>query len=171
MKAKRTIRDRLCSCLLVLAMILTFLPVSALAYDPKAEDYIYPVHYELDETGDFALDKYLNMDTKLTYSSLNEHQGIQVTNGILDLWVTSKDMKDGDTIPYFRDELEVKWELSKIAVTNHDDTGVSPLNGDEAEQVLLEITPETNRNDYKIKTSDIKISAGDLYGGQDPQNA
>ena len=171
MKAKRTIRDRLCSCLLVLAMILTFLPVSALAYDPGAEDYIYPVHYELDETGDFALDKYLNMDTKLTYSSLNEHQGIQVTNGILDLWVTSTAMKDGDTIPYFRDELRVKWELSKIAVTNHDDTGVSPLKGDEAEQVLLEITSATDRDDYKINTADITISAGDLYGGQDPEYA
>ena len=172
MKSKRTIRDRLCSCLLVLAMILTFLPVSALAYDPEAEDYIYPVHYELDETGDFALDKYLNMDTKLTYSSLNKYQGIQVTNGILDLWVTSTDMNEGDTIPYFLDKSGAKWELSKIAVSNHDNAlGVSPLESDEAEKVLLEITSARDRNDYKINTADITISAGDLYGGQDPKNA
>lgn len=153
-------------------MILTFLPVSALAYDPEAEDYIYPVHYELDETGDFALDKYLNMDTKLTYSSLNKYQGIQVTNGILDLWVTSTDMNEGDTIPYFLDKSGAKWELSKIAVSNHDNAlGVSPLESDEAEKVLLEITSARDRNDYKINTADITISAGDLYGGQDPKNA
>lgn len=72
MKLRKTNIKRLCSCLLVLAMIMTFLPVSVLAYDSNAESYIYPVHYELDENGDFDLDKSLNMDTKLTYSSLNE---------------------------------------------------------------------------------------------------
>ncbi len=169
MKSKRTISNRLCSCLLVLAMVLTFLPVSVLAYDSSAEDWIIPAYYKLDESGNFNLGQYLDPGSKLTHPSLNGNQCIQVTDGILDLWVTSKGMKDGDTIPYFRDELGVKWELSKIAVSNHDNAlGVSPLEGDEAEKVLLEITSARDRNDYKIHTSDITISAGDLYGGQSP---
>ena len=165
MKSKRTISNRLCSCLLVLAMILTFLPVSALAYDSSAEDWIVPLYYELDENGDFVFDasRYGYISTKVTPVSTNSNTCIQVEDNILDLWVTSTDMNEGDTIPYFLDEFEAKWELSKIAVSNHDNAlGVSPLDGNEAEQVLLEITSATDRNDYKINTADITISAGNM---------
>lgn len=165
MKSKRTISNRLCSCLLVLAMILTFLPVSALAYDSSAEDWIVPLYYELDENGDFVFDasRYGYISTKVTPVSTNSNTCIQVEDNILDLWVTSTDMNEGDTIPYFLDEFGAKWELSKIAVSNHDNAlGVSPLEGDEAEQVLLEITSATDRNNYKINTANITISAGNM---------
>ena len=146
-------------------MILTFLPVSALAYDSSAEDWIVPLYYELDENGDFVFDasRYGYISTKVTPVSTNSNTCIQVEDNILDLWVTSTDMNEGDTIPYFLDEFGAKWELSKIAVSNHDNAlGVSPLEGDEAEQVLLEITSATDRNDYKINTADITISAGNM---------
>lgn len=171
MKSKRTISNRLCSCLLVLAMVLTFLPVSVLAYDSSAEDWIIPAYYKLDESGNFNLGQYLDPGSKLTHPSLNGNQCIQVTDGILDLWVTSTDMNEGDKIPYFLDKFGAKWELSKIVVSNHDNAlGVSPLEGDEAEQVLPEITSATDRDNYKINTADITISAGDLYGGKLPDN-
>ena len=146
-------------------MILTFLPVSALAYDSSAEDWIVPLYYELDENGDFVFDasRYGYISTKVTPVSTNSNTCIQVEDNILDHWVTSTDMNEGDTIPYFLDEFGAKWELSKIAVSNHDNAlGVSPLEGDEAEQVLLEITSATDRNDYKINTADITISAGNM---------
>lgn len=171
MKSKRTISNRLCSCLLVLAMVLTFLPVSVLAYDSSAEDWIIPAYYKLDESGNFNLGQYLDPGSKLTHPSLNGNQCIQVTDGILDLWVTSTDMNEGDKIPYFLDEFGAKWELSKIVVSNHDNAlNVSPLDGSKAEHVLLEITSATDRDDYKINTADITISAGDLYGGQLPDD-
>lgn len=165
MKSKRTISNRLCSCLLVLAMILTFLPVSALAYDSSAEDWIVPLYYELDENGDFVFDASRSgyISTKVTPVSTNSNTCIQVEDNILDLWVTSTDMNEGDTIPYFLDEFGAKWELSKIVVSNHDNAlNVSPLDGSKAEHVLLKITPETNRDDYKINTADIAISAGNM---------
>lgn len=165
MKAKQTIRNRLCSCLLVLAMILTFLPVSALAFDEQAEQYIFPMNYSLDNSGVFETETYISING-LTYENpidLSWGSFIVDEMNTIDLWVTSEDMKEGDTIPYFRDEFRVKWELSKIAVSNHDNAlGVSPLDGNEAEQALLEITSETDRDDYKINTADIMISAGNM---------
>lgn len=168
MKAKQTIRNRLCSCLLVLAMVLTFLPVSVLAYDSSAEDWIIPAYYELDDNGDFVFDasRYQYISTKVTPVSTNSNTCIQVEDNILDLWVTSTDMNEGDKIPYFRDDSGVKWELSKIAVTNYDDAlAILPQQGDEkAERVLLKITPQTTRDNYKIATDNITISAGDMAG-------
>ena len=166
MKSKRTIRNRIYSLLLVLAMMLAMLPGSALALTTGTgkEVRLRAEHFCVDASGNYTLklddDEDLFNDIR---RDLNDYLITNFEKNEINTYVyspnMSEDEQDGSVVPYFYDQSERKWELYKVSVANGRQVATP---GDQA--VLMDpsdIKSATQINDYVVDTSGINFAPGE----------
>ena len=152
----KKLMKRFFSGILVFALVLTLLPVSAFALTTGDTVRISVVNTYVDEDGGYIEEISRDDEKKLTDTFLNS---TRLTENKINTYVYSSDMsedeRDGSVVPYFLDEANRKWELYNVSVANGrkiDDPGT--------QHNLLcksDISEASNSVDYVVDTSEISL--------------
>ena len=177
MKTKKKAWKRLCSGLLIVAMVLSCFPVSALAAEPTIADRI-PIlctHQKMDGSGSLTKSQ-LGGQNKLTPPSTNGTAYWNSSSKTIDLWVTSTDMTAEEqadcAIPYVTDKAEKKWYLYQIDwCTSQKTTDADAISGPILDSADIKKAAEgKNKAMYQFSPADIKARPGyDEYADEELQ--
>ena len=151
MSTRRKLWKRIGSTLLAMAMLLSLLPMSALAA-PPAGVLFYSNHYVIMD-GEISKDKLNNTALeKLTPTS--DYEMGTTDDTTINLWVSSEDMSGDDyQIPYVKDGFGNTWYLQQIVLYNF-------INDRDEVQILMaaeDISAATSKEDYIFSVENINI--------------
>ena len=180
MNRRRTWK-RLCSGFLSMVLLLTLLPTSALAagYIDHTDARIVALHKKMNSDNTDPTNEPLNPGStgnrKLSPSNSLSTDAFDRTDNIINVWVTSSDMRDEEktdysTIPYVYDgntyRLGTKWYLYQIEWANAAITGQETAKGDV--MTTAEICAAESYDDYNFDLMEINADPQSAISGGEP---
>ena len=163
--------QRIASFLLAIALILTFIPGSALALDSSDYDFILAYSSQLDASGEYTTD----LDNTALNKLSRKNGGPVTTLESEGLYISSSDMTEDEiankAFPYVKDAAGNTWYLRKVSLSNYAGGIFTVEQGkvSKPETVCLLDEDDIQDKNYSVHLSEIKdmepyeMPIGDIF--------